>query len=124
MLVLVDDFADAGDKVMHSSTNVLTSLFVRGRHTGCACWLLSQNTRVISLICRTNFCWILLWRMRNSKERDSIIEELDALVDRKTLMEMYRMATAEKHGFLYVNLLNERDQMFYKGFDERFVLSE
>ena len=30
MLVLVDDFADAGDKVMHSSTNVLTSLFVRG----------------------------------------------------------------------------------------------
>ena len=124
MLVLVDDFADAGDKVMHSSTNVLTSLFVRGRHTGCACWLLSQNTRVISLICRTNFCWILLWRMRNSKERDSIIEELDALVDRKTLMEMYRMATAEKHGFLYVNLLNERGQMFYNGFDQHFVLSQ
>ena len=43
---------------------------------------------------------------------------------KKTLMEMYRMATADKHGFLYVNLLNERDQMFYKGFDQRFVLSE
>ena len=27
-----DDFADQGEKVMHSSTNVLTSLFVRGRH--------------------------------------------------------------------------------------------
>ena len=38
-LVLVDDFADAGDKVMHSSTNILTSLFVRGRHVGVACWL-------------------------------------------------------------------------------------
>ena len=36
--VLVDDFADQGDKVLHSSTNVLTSLFVRGRHLGCACW--------------------------------------------------------------------------------------
>ena len=36
--VLVDDFADQGEKVMHSSTNVLTSLFVRGRHLGCACW--------------------------------------------------------------------------------------
>ena len=67
---------------------------------------------------------MLIWRLRNSKERDSIIEELDALVDRKTLMEMYRMATADKHGFLFVNLLNERDQMFYKGFDQRFVLSE
>ena len=124
ILILVDDFADAGDKVMHSSTNVLTSLFVRGRHTGCACWLLSHKTRVISLIVRTNFTFVLCWRFRNSKERDSIIEELDALVDRKTLMEMYRMATAEKHGFLYVNLLNEKDQMFYKGFDQRFVLSE
>ena len=44
-------------------------------------------------------------------------------MDRATLMEMYRMATADKHGFLYVNLLNETDQMFYKGFDQRFVLS-
>ena len=34
------------------------------------------------------------------------------------------MATAGKHGFLYVNLLNERGEMFYKGFDQRFVLSE
>ena len=124
ILVLVDDFADAGDKVMHSSTNVLTSLFVRGRHTGCACWLLSQKTRVISLICRTNFFWMLIWHMRNAKELAAIIEELDALVDRQTLMEMYRMATADKHGFLYVNLLNERDQMCYKGFDQRVALSE
>ena len=34
------------------------------------------------------------------------------------------MATTEKHGFLYVNLINERDQMFYKGFDQRFVLAQ
>ena len=62
--------------------------------------------------------------MRNIKERDIIIEELDVLVDRNTLMEMYKLATADTHGFLYVNLLNERDQMFYKEFDQRFVLSE
>ena len=55
ILVLVDDVADAGDKVMYSSTNILTSLFVRGRHLGCACWLLTQKLRVVSLICRTIF---------------------------------------------------------------------
>ena len=43
VLVLIVDFADQGDKVMHSSTHILTSLFVRGRHLGCACWLLTQN---------------------------------------------------------------------------------
>ena len=95
ILVLVDDFADAGEKVMHSSTNILTSLFVRGRHLGCACWLLTQKLRVVSLICRTNFCWMLIWRLRNSKELLSILEEMDALVDRKLLNEMYNMATSE-----------------------------
>ena len=61
--------------------------------------------------------------MRNSKELAAIIEELDALVDRRTLMEMYKMATQEKHGFLYVNMLQEKENMFYKGFDQRFVLT-
>ena len=99
ILVLVDDFADAGDKVMHSSTNILTSLFVRGRHLGCACWLLTQKLRVVSLICRTNFCWMLIWRLRNSKELITILEELDALVDRNLLNDMYRMATSENTHF-------------------------
>ena len=35
---IVDDVADSGDKVMHSPTSVLTSLFVRGTHLECACW--------------------------------------------------------------------------------------
>ena len=35
VLVLVV-VADAGDKVMHNDTNILTSLFARGRHLGCA----------------------------------------------------------------------------------------
>ena len=43
---------------------------------------------------------MLIWRQRNAKELEALISELDALVDRKTLMEMYRMATADKHGFL------------------------
>ena len=93
VLTIIDDFRDAGDKVMHSSTNVLTSLFVRGRHIGASCWLLTQKLRVISNSCRTNFCWMLIWRLRNSKELISILEELDALHGRKLLMQMYMMAT-------------------------------
>ena len=42
----------------------------------------------------------------------------------KTLMEMYQIATADTHGFMHVSLLNQRNQMFYKGFDQRFVLAE
>ena len=98
-LVHVDDFADAGDRAMHSSTHILTSLFVRGRHLGCACWLLTQKLRVVSLFCRTNFCWMLIWRLRNSKELITMLEELDALVDRKMLNDMYRILTFENNRF-------------------------
>ena len=108
---------------MHNSTNSLTSLFVRGRHLGCACLLLTQKLRVASLICRTNFCWTLVWRLRNSKELISILEELDALHDRRVLMSMYQLATADKHGFWYINLLNDKEQMFFKGFEQRMLVS-
>ena len=123
MLCLVDDFADAGEKVMHSSNHILTSLFARGRHLGCACWLLTQKLKVVSLICRTFFCWMLIWRLRNSKELMSILEELDALHDRRVLMQMYQIATQDKHGFWYVNLLNDKEQMFFKGFEQRMLVN-
>ena len=119
---IVDDFADSGDKVMHSSTNVLTSLFVRGRHLGCACWLLTQKLKVLSLIIRTNFCWVLCWRLRSAVERDQLLGELDALLDKKVLLKMYLTATAEKHSFWFTNLLNESDSMWYKNFDQKMMV--
>ena len=53
-----------------------------------------------------------IWRLRNAKELSTILEELDALVDRKLLHEMYHIATSEEHSFWFINLLNERDSMF------------
>ena len=120
--VLVDDFADQGDKVLHSSINVLTFCFVRGRHLGCCCWLLTQKNRVVSLICRTNYCWMLIWRLCSAKERDQILEELDALMDRKVLLQLYMRATNEKHSFWDINLLNEHDAMFYCNFEQKMVV--
>ena len=66
---------------------------------------------------------MLIWRIRNSKELISILEELDALHDRKILMQMYMLATSEKHSFWYINLLNEKEQMFFKNFEQRMVVS-
>ena len=84
--------------------------------------VLTQKNRVVSLICRTNYCWMLIWRLRSAKERDQILEELDALMDRKVLLQLYLTATSEKHSFWYINLLNEQDAMFYKNFEHRMVL--
>ena len=123
VLVLVDDWADSGDKVMHSSSNILTSLFVRGRHLGVACWMLTQKLRVISLICRTNFCWMLIWRLRNSKELETIVSEFDALVDRKLLHEMYKIATSENTASGSSICLKRGRPCFSMGFEHRFAIN-
>ena len=110
--VLADDFADAGDKAMHSSTNVLTSLFVRGRHPGCACWLPTQKQKVISTNMSTNLCWLLVRRLRNSKELIGILEKLDALHDRKVLMAMYQLATSKTRLLVYKPLIGQGTDVF------------
>ena len=107
---------------MHSSTNVLTSCFVRSRHIGVACWLLTQKLKILSLIIRTNFCWVLCWRLRSAVEREQLLGELDALLEKKTLLKMYLTATAEKHSFWYINLLNEQDSMWFKNFDQKMLV--
>ena len=84
--------------------------------------VLTQKNRVVSLICRTNYCWMLIWRLRSAKERDQILEELDALMDRKILLQLYLKATEQKHSFWYINLLNEQDAMFYKNFEHKMLL--
>ena len=50
-----------------------------------------------------------------------ILEELDALHDRKTLMAMYQLATANKRDFWFTNLLSDNEQMFLKNFEHRMV---
>ena len=55
-------------------------------------------------------------------ERDQLLGELDALLDKKVLMQMYLTATAEKHSFWYINLLNEQDSMWFKNFDHKMLL--
>ena len=63
-----------------------------------------------------------MFRLRNKKETDAVFEELSAIYPVKTLQAMYEEATAERFGFMYVNMLaaTKRD-MFFKGFDYRMT---
>ena len=65
---------------------------------------------------------MIIWGLRSAKEREQILEELDALLDRKVLLQLYMRGTDEKHSFFYVNLLNEKDAMFYRNFDQKMLV--
>lgn len=122
ILTIVDDFGDRPD-IMHSASNVLTTLFIRGRHLGSSCWLSSQKLTAISPVARFNFRWMCIWRLRNAKEIQAVMEELSALYPVHVLHEMYETAISdEDHSFLYVNLVaRKREDMFFIRFEKKLL---
>lgn len=122
VLICIDDFADRYD-IMHNAANVMTTLFIRGRHFGANTWISSQKLSAISLVARVNFQFMLIWRMRNYREMQAIFEELSALYPVDVLREMYELATEEPHSFWFILLTAKRkEEMFFKRFEERMTL--
>ena len=122
-LTIIDDFSDRPD-VMHAAGNILTTLFIRGRHFGSSCWLSSQKLTAISTVARVNFRFMLVWRLRNQREVMALMEELAAVYLIDVLHNMYETALQdEDHSFWYINLVvNNEDTMFIR-LELKMVLS-
>ena len=114
----MDDFADRAD--LHKACNVLTTLFIRGRHFGSSCWISSQKLTAIAPVARVNFRFMLAWRLRNQKEIVSLVQELSALYPVRVLHDMYEVATEEHHSFWYIDLVaKSKAAMFFVRFEEQ-----
>ena len=122
--IVVDDFADMPG-VMRKAGGILASLFIRGRHANVSVFVLTQKYRAISPEIRLNMNALCFFRQRSKFDLDAFLEENSAIVDRKSLEAMYRKATGQDHGFLYLNLMERSaDKMFYRGFAARLVVSD
>ena len=68
---------------------------------------------------------LFIFKQRNVKDLITFLDEFSAMVDKKTLMEMYKTAADQKYNFLYINLLaGDADHMFYWDLDKRLVVSQ
>ena len=116
--VIVDDFADSSAVMAsRSGGNALNTLLVRGRHMMTSTLILAQNLRLAGSILRVNSQAMVVFRLRNRLELEAIIEELSAVYDKKTLMAMYQLATAEPYSFWYSNLAASKvEDMFWLRF--------
>ena len=83
-------------------------------------WYIGYNSItkafILHPVIRVNATQLPIFRLRNKKELDSIVEELSALADTKTILEIYHAATAEDCNFLYVDLMT---RIFMKCFKEK-----
>ena len=119
--IIVDDFADDPSFSRHSK--LLHSLFTRGRHSQISTIVATQKYSALAPIIRVNATELYVFRLRSTQDLSTVIEENSALVSKEVLMKLYRLATHEPHGFLFINLKKSNlDEMFMKNFHQRFLL--
>ena len=103
-LILLDDWSDRPE-YLHRSGGLIKSMYLRNRHLGLNCWTGSQKMRSVSLTCRINFRWLLIWCLRWNKELDTVLQELSALYSVETFNHMYKLAIGDAdYSFLYVDM--------------------
>jgi hypothetical protein len=125
--IICDDFADdprvlASRKGSAAGGSMLNTLLVRGRHMMISTFVLVQKMRLAGSILRVNAQALVIFRLRNKLELEGVIEELSAVYDKETLLQMYEQATAEPYSFFYVNLTaKRREDMFWLCFNQRMV---
>jgi hypothetical protein len=54
-----------------------------------------------------------VFKLRNQGDLDAFVDEVSAVTDKKTLLDMYQLATHEPFSFLYVKLSSkDHNKMF------------
>ena len=64
-----------------------------------------------------------MFRLRNGGDLEALLEELNALTDKKTILQLYNMATAEPFSFLFIKLNAKKlKDMFYINYSQKMEL--
>ena len=123
ILITIDDHAD--DPVFSRKSTLLHSLFTRGRHSGISTIVSTQKFAALHPIIRVNATELFVFRLENYQDLSMFLEEISALIDKKSLMEMYNLATNEPYSFLYVKLNEKkRNDMFLIRFDKKLTIED
>ena len=123
LLIIIDDMAD-NPKLCRNS-QLLNSLYIRGRHNQISTITSVKKLRTLSNVIRVNITEIYIYKLRNYKEIESLIEELSALYNKKTILEIYNLATESPHSFLYNKLIEHtKRNMFYKNLIQKIIIDD
>ena len=100
-LLIIDDFAE--DKTFMRYSKILHGLYTKSRHFGLSVITASQKYNALAPIVRLNTS-LYIFKLKNMAEVDAFVQEQSALVDKKTVYEIYKLATQEPYSFLFVKL--------------------
>ena len=122
ILIIVDDFADDPSFSRHSK--LLHSLFTRGRHSSISTIVATQKFSCLATIIRCNATELYVYRLRNYTDLEKFMDEVSAVADKKTILELYNIAVGDQpYSFLYVNLrAKDVNSMFMVRFEKKLLI--
>ena len=101
--IVIDDFID--DKRISNTSKALNSLSIRGRQSFKSTICLIQKYISVSPMIRLNISNLFIFKLKNMKDLQSLLDETSALINKKRLMEIYEKTIEQKYNFLYINLM-------------------
>ena len=117
--IVIDDFID--DRRISNNSKALNSLFIRGRHSFISTICLIQKYISVSPMIRLNVSALMIFKLKNMKDLNALLDETSALINKKKLLEIYEKAIEQKYNFLYINLMADNiNEMFFINFDKQF----
>ncbi len=120
ILIIIDDMAD--DSSFSRQSKLLHSLYTRGRHACISTVTATQKFTAISPIIRVNATELYVYRLRSGQDLDTLINEVSALIDRKTLLNIYKKCTEQPFSFLYIKLSARTiNDMFFCNMSQKVV---
>ena len=106
------------DKIISNNSKALNSLFIRGRHCFISTICLIQNYISVSPMIRLNVSALMISKLKNMKELNTLLDETRAFINTQQLLYIYNEAITTTYIFLYINLMaNSLNYMFYIIFD-------
>jgi hypothetical protein len=101
-------------------------LFVRGRHQLISTIVSTQKINALAPLVRVNATELYIFRLRNVRDIDTLLEEFSALLtDKKIFLSIYKLATEQPYSFLYIKLTAKTiNDMFFIKFDKKIIIND
>jgi hypothetical protein len=112
ILIVLDDLSE--NKEFLRGNRVLQALYTKGRHLSISTVISIQNYRSVAPVIRKNLTFLIVFKLRNQSDLDSILEEFSNITNKKQLQKIYELATEEKYSFLYINFMAHNPNDIFK----------
>ena len=104
---------------------MLHMLYVRGRRNMMSTVTATQQFNDIHPFIRVNATELYVNRLWNIEDNATFVDEVSAVFNKKSLIELYRIAISEPYSFLYVVLAAEdKNDKSYQRFHKKLKQDE